>query len=409
MDFRSGDLESTCSIENESVFVIKQNTLNNEEIAATNNWIQQENHQLTDIKKSDETGNYITLFDYDKTTTEDITIKKNDYLFVIKKIDANWCWAKNLRTLETGYVPLAYITSVDSLDTKEWFFANCTRREAERLLEDPDNELGTFLLRDSEQCKGNGWSLSILDCNEKLERNTKHYQIHKMKDGGCYITPEKNFFSLEKLVKYYSRNSSGLCRSLVKPCSKIVVEAGVKDVWKEDFANIELGEMIGNGRYGDVYKGLWRKKYNVAVKCIKFKSIKNGSCQTDVDKNYRLLIGESEIMKKFRHDKLVKLWCVCSTDEMIYIVTEFMVNGSLLEYLRDDHGKHIKFNDIVNMAAQITAGMKYLEACHCVHCDLAARNILVGEKNIVKISDFGFAQMLDLNKKEKTELPEEES
>ncbi len=80
----------------------------------------------------------------------------------------------NLRTGESGFVPRDYMSPVDDLEAKEyrallygfviqclqntvcinrWFFPDCTRREAERLLEYLDNEPGIFLIRDSEQDK----------------------------------------------------------------------------------------------------------------------------------------------------------------------------------------------------------------------------------------------------------------
>jgi hypothetical protein len=61
-----------------------------------------------------------------------------------------------------------------------------------------------FLIRESEQDKGNSWSLSILDYNDSRERHTKHYKIRKMDNGGCYISPKKTFQSLDELVRYYS-------------------------------------------------------------------------------------------------------------------------------------------------------------------------------------------------------------
>jgi tyrosine-protein kinase Fer len=44
------------------------------------------------------------------------------------------------------------------------------------------------------------------------------------------------------------------------------------------------------------------------------------------------------------------------------------------------------------MCLDAAAGMQYLESKNCIHRDLAARNCLVGEKNIVKISDFGMSR-----------------
>lgn len=45
-------------------------------------------------------------------------------------------------------------------------------------------------------------------------------------------------------------------------------------------------------------------------------------------------LAEATIMKKLRHPKLIQLYAVCTKDEPIFIVTELMRNGSLLEYLQ---------------------------------------------------------------------------
>ena len=46
-------------------------------------------------------------------------------------------------------------------------------------------------------------------------------------------------------------------------------------------------------------------------------------------------------------------------DEPIYIVTEFMCNGSLLDYLRTGEGKETTFTDHVDMAAQVKKSLNY--------------------------------------------------
>lgn len=45
-------------------------------------------------------------------------------------------------------------------------------------------------------------------------------------------------------------------------------------------------------------------------------------------------LAEAQIMKKLRHQKLVQLYAVCTLEEPIYIITELMKHGSLLEYLQ---------------------------------------------------------------------------
>ena len=60
-------------------------------------------------------------------------------------------------------------------------------------------------------------------------------------------------------------------------------------------------------------------------------------------------------------------------------------------------GRNMKLPQLIDMAAQIAAGMAYLEAQNYIHRDLAARNVLVGENNIVKIADFGLARLIKVS------------
>ena len=102
---------------------------------------------------------------------------------------------------------------------------------------------------------------------------------------------------------------------------------------------------------------------------------------------------EAQIMKKLRHPKLIQLYAVCTNEEPIFIITELMKNGSLLEYLQGK-GRTMKLQQLIDMSAQVAAGMAYLESQNYIHRDLAARNVLVGDNNIVKIADFGLARLI---------------
>ena len=81
---------------------------------------------------------------------------------------------------------------------------------------------------------------------------------------------------------------------------------------------------------------------------VAVKTIKTGTMSPDA------FLTEAKIMHKLRHKKLVNLLAVCSEDEPIWIITELMANGCLLDYLRKDGTKQlVPFSLLVKMAAQV--------------------------------------------------------
>lgn len=105
-------------------------------------------------------------------------------------------------------------------------------------------------------------------------------------------------------------------------------------------------------------------------------------------------LAEAQIMKKLRHSKLILLYAVCTLEEPIYIITELMKNGSLLDYLQSPRGKQLRLPQLVDMSIDISDGMAYLESQNYIHRDLAARNVLVADSHVCKIADFGLARLI---------------
>ena len=85
---------------------------------------------------------------------------------------------------------------------------------------------------------------------------------------------------------------------------------------------------------------------------------------------------------------------ICTREPPYYIVTEFMPNGNLLDYLRSQKREELGANVLLYFAVQISSAMKYLESKSFIHRDLAARNCLVGENQLVKVADFGLARLV---------------
>ncbi|CAF1048184.1 unnamed protein product [Adineta ricciae] len=325
---------------------------------------------------------YIAICDYDARTNDDLTIRKHDLLEIIYRKNTAWCKAKNEGGQE-GWIPSNFVAKRDSLESEPWYFKSIRRIDAEKQLMSDVNEHGSFLIRDSET-KKTDFSLSIRD-NDSV----KHYRIRQGEDGRYYIARRTTFNTLPELVNHYSKTSDGLCVNLRQPCVHIIkpepdgLSHSLVDKWEISRREIKLIRRLGHGQFGDVWEGVWNDNVSVAVK-----TLKSGSMNpTD-------FLAEASIMKRLRHANLIQLFAVCTIEEPIYIVTELMKNGSLLDYLQSPRGRQLKMSALIYIATQIARGMAYLEQQNYIHRDLAARNVLVGENNTVKIADFGLARII---------------
>ncbi|XP_022907380.1 tyrosine protein-kinase src-2 isoform X1 [Onthophagus taurus] len=285
-------------------------------------------------------------------------------------------WARNTRKLSSGS------ESYSDISNKPWYFRKIKRIEAEKKLLLPENEHGAFLIRDSES-RHNDYSLSVRDGD-----TVKHYRIRQLDEGGFFIARRTTFRTLPELVEHYTKDPDGLCVNLCKPCVQVEkpqpegLSHRTRDQWEIDRSSLKFVRKLGHGQFGEVWEGQWNNTTPVAIK-----TLKPGTMDP------KDFLAEAQIMKKLRHQKLIQLYAVCTMEEPIYIITELMKNGSLLEYLQGK-GKMLKLAQLIDMAAQIAAGMAYLESQNYIHRDLAARNVLVAESNVVKIADFGLARLI---------------
>ena len=255
--------------------------------------------------------------------------------------------------------------------------------EAEKQLMQPFNSPGSYLVRYSETIPG-AYALSV-----RSEEKVVHYRIKK-EDGAHFIARQVNFKTLQELVAYYSQQADGLCVKLKSPCllSEKPQTAGLskhtKDEWEIDRCQIRLVQRLGAGHFGEVWEGLWSNTTSVAVKTLKPGTVSSQE-----------LLQEAAFMKKIRHQKLIQLYAVCTKEEPIYIITELMKHGSLLQYLRGEGRSLLKLPQLIDICAQVASGMAYLEQQNYIHRDLAARNILVGDHMICKVADFRLARVID--------------
>ena len=245
------------------------------------------------------------------------------------------------------------------------------------------NDCGSFLVRNSETTPGD-FSLSIRD-TEKV----KHYKIQRLDIGGFFLTRRVTFETIPELVQYYQKQADGLCANLKAPClisekpQTVSLLKETNETLEIDRESIHLVNQLGANLFGEVWMGIWNGTTKVGVK-----TLKPGIMEASE------FLEEAALIKKLRHPNVIQLYAVCSKKEPFYIITEFMKHGSLLDYLRGD-GHSLKLPQLIDMGAQVAAGMAYLKEENYFHRDLAARNILVGENLICKVANFGLACVSD--------------
>ncbi|XP_044476993.1 probable serine/threonine-protein kinase SIS8 isoform X2 [Mangifera indica] len=151
--------------------------------------------------------------------------------------------------------------------------------------------------------------------------------------------------------------------------------------WEE----LTLGERIGLGSYGEVYRGEWHGT-EVAVKRFLDQDI-SGESLVEFKK-------EVLIMRKVRHPNVVLFMGAVTRVPNLSIVTEFLPRGSLYRLLHRPSNQ-LDERRRLRMALDAARGMNYLHNCTpvIVHRDLKSPNLLVDKNWVVKVCDFGLSRM----------------
>lgn len=151
--------------------------------------------------------------------------------------------------------------------------------------------------------------------------------------------------------------------------------------WEE----ITLGERIGLGSYGEVYRGEWHGT-EVAVKKFLDQDISG-----DALEEFR---SEVRIMKRLRHPNVVLFMGAVTRAPNLSIVTEFLPRGSLYRLIHRPNSQ-LDERKRLRMALDVARGMNYLHNSTpvIVHRDLKSPNLLVDKNWVVKVCDFGLSRM----------------
>uniref|UniRef100_A0A8C5F109 non-specific serine/threonine protein kinase n=1 Tax=Gouania willdenowi TaxID=441366 RepID=A0A8C5F109_GOUWI len=151
------------------------------------------------------------------------------------------------------------------------------------------------------------------------------------------------------------------------------------DDWEIPEGQISLGQRIGSGSFGTVFKGKWHG--DVAVKML--------NVTAPTPQQLQAFKNEVGVLRKTRHVNIL-LFMGYTTKPQLAIVTQWCEGSSLYHHL---HIIETKFEMIklIDIARQTAQGMDYLHAKSIIHRDLKSNNIFLHEDLTVKIGDFGLA------------------
>uniref|UniRef100_A0A8C2DGJ3 Tyrosine-protein kinase n=1 Tax=Cyprinus carpio TaxID=7962 RepID=A0A8C2DGJ3_CYPCA len=254
------------------------------------------------------------------------------------------------------------------LSEQEWYHGAIPRTEAQELLK----QQGDFLVRESHGKPGE-YVLSVFSDGQR-----RHFIIQFADNQ--YRFEGTGFPTIPQLIEHHYTT-----KQVITKKSGVVLLNPVIKKWILNHEDVILGELLGKGNFGEVFRGTLRDKTLVAVK----------TCKEDLPQDLKIkFLSEARILKQYDHPNIVKLIGVCTQRQPIYIVMELVPGGDFLSFLRKKK-EDLKTKQLVKFALDAAAGMAYLELKNCIHRDLAARNCLVGENNVLKISDFGMSRQED--------------
>ncbi|MCE5165893.1 MAP3K epsilon protein kinase 1 [Datura stramonium] len=148
-----------------------------------------------------------------------------------------------------------------------------------------------------------------------------------------------------------------------------------------------LGDEIGKGAYGRVYKGLDLENGD-------FVAIKQVSLENIAQEDLNVIMQEIDLLKNLNHKNIVKYLGSLKTKTHLFIILEYVENGSLANIVKPNKFGPFPESLVAVYISQVLEGLVYLHEQGVIHRDIKGANILTTKEGLVKLADFGVATKL---------------